>query len=320
MTSRRRFRNLDPAHRPHGMGAVFRWGVWERYVVGRPIDPPGPPAPRVEPDAALLGEREGPPRLTWVGHASFLGQLGGSAFLVDPVFSRRVGWVVRRHGEPGLTSRDLPAVDALLVSHNHYDHLDEPSVLALPREVAVFVPEGLGRWFRRRGFETVHELPWWGSARAGALEVTVVPACHWSRRRIHDTNRSHWCGFVVESRGQAIYHAGDSAWFEGFREIGERFPGLLAAMLPIGAYAPAWFMEHHHMSPEQAGRAFLDLGARHLVPMHWGTFKLTDESLIAPIERLRRWWADQAGGASGRNLSVPAVGETLVLDGGGGAV
>jgi L-ascorbate metabolism protein UlaG (beta-lactamase superfamily) len=295
------------------MGEVFRWGVTERLIRPRPIDAPGQPAPSVKLDRRLVHGDHPSPRLTWIGHASFLGSLNGSKFLVDPVFSQRVGLVVRRFGRPGLGVGDLPPIDALLVSHCHYDHLDAPSVRALPRATPVVVPRGLGRWFTRRRFTDVTELAWWESAEAGSLRVTLVPACHWSRRRIGDTNRTLWGGFVVEGGGVSVYHSGDSAWFDGFREIGERFPGLLAAMLPIGAYAPAWFMEHHHLNPEQAGRAFLDLGARNLVPMHWGAFKLTDESLVEPARRIRTWWRDNDP-RDGRRLQVPAVGQTLVFD------
>jgi L-ascorbate metabolism protein UlaG (beta-lactamase superfamily) len=304
-----RYANSDPAHRPHDARAVLRWAVWDRLRGRRRVGPAGPPAPRVEPDRAWLGRAGGPTRLTWIGHASFLGSLAGCAFLVDPVFSDRAGWVVRRHVPAGLRAEDLPPLEALLVTHAHYDHLDEPSIRALPRGVAVFVPRGLGRWFLRRGFRRTTELGWWESAEAGALRVTLVPSRHWSRRRVADTNRSWWGGFVIEGGGVRLYHAGDSAWFDGFHEIGRRFPGLLAAMLPVGAYAPAWFMEHHHLNPEQAGRAFLELGAEHLIPMHWGTFRLTDEPLREPIERLLAWWRER-GPDGGRRLHVLAVGQT----------
>jgi L-ascorbate metabolism protein UlaG (beta-lactamase superfamily) len=305
--------NPGGSGRPHGLAEVFRWGVWERYVRRRRIDRAGAPAPAVAPDLELLRRRDGPPRLTWIGHASFLGSLGTSHFLIDPVFSTRVGWFVRRHGRPVLTHAELPEIDALLLTHNHYDHLDGPSVRRLDRGVPAFVPRGLGSTLRRWGFRRVVELAWWEAARSGPLEVTLVPAHHWSRRGIRDTNRTLWGGYVVRSGKASVYHCGDSGWFDGFAEIGRRFPGLLTAMLPIGAYAPGWFMEPFHMNPEQAGRAFLGVGARTMVPMHWGTFKLTDESLGEPIERLCRWWERQVTDGR-RALRIPAIGETLVID------
>lgn len=226
---------------------------------------------------------------------------------------RASGWIYPRHVAPGLDLADLPPLDALLVSHSHYDHLDERSVRAVPRSVPVFVPSGLGRWFDRRGFERVHELGWWEHAESGALRVTLVPARHWSRRRVWDTNRTLWGGFVVDAGPVRFYHAGDSGWFSGFAEIGRRFPRILVALLPIGSYAPAWFMEPNHMTPEQAGRAFVEVGARVLVPMHWGTFQLTDERLLEPVERLRAWWG-AAGLGTRRVLQIPAVGETLAWE------
>ena len=308
-----RFSNPDPAHRPHGTAAILRWGVWDRLAGRRRVMPPGPPAPRVDPDLPAIRRADGPPRLTWIGHATFLGAAGGAHFLVDPIFSARAGFTYRRFVEPGLSAADLPPLDALLVSHAHYDHLDAASVRAIPRDVAVFVPLGLGAWFRRRGFVRVHELGWWDEAATDRLSVTLVPARHWSRRRLADTNRTLWGGFVVRGGDACFYHAGDSAWFDGFAQIGRRFPGILAAMLPIGSYSPAWFMEHHHLNPEQAGKAFVELGARELVPMHWGTFQLTDEPLAEPVERLRAWWRRESPGRD-RRLRVAAVGETLSFD------
>lgn len=311
-----RFDNPDPAHHPHGARAILRWGVLDPLLRRRRVEPPGPPAPRVEPDRSLVWEAGGPARLTWIGHASFLGVLEGARFLIDPVLSSRVGWLYRRHVPPGLWAEDLPPLNVLLISHSHYDHLDAPSVDAVPRTTPVVVPLGLGSWFRRRGFQGVTELGWWESAQAGPLRVTLVPARHWSRRGILDTNRTLWGGFVVEAGEVAVYCAGDTAWFEGFELIARRFPGLLAAVLPIGGYRPAWFMEHNHMNPEQAGRAFLTLGARHLVPAHWGTFQLTDEPLAEPARRLEAWWR-RNDPQDGRKLHLPAVGETVPLEEGG---
>jgi L-ascorbate metabolism protein UlaG (beta-lactamase superfamily) len=251
--------------------------------------------------------------LTWIGHASFLGNLGGTSFLIDPVFSRHAGVFYPRHTPPGMRIEDLPDIGVVMVTHNHYDHLDAGALRALPPNVPVVVPLGMGRWLRRRGRPQVVELGWWDAIDVAGLTVTLVPARHWSRRGIFDTNRSLWGGLVVEGGGHAIYHAGDTAWFDGFSAIRDRFPGLLAVMLPIGSYEPAWFMEHHHLNPEQAGRAFLELGARCLVPMHWGVFQLTDEPLSEPAERVREWWR-RHGPSDGRRLLMMSLGATAELE------
>jgi L-ascorbate metabolism protein UlaG (beta-lactamase superfamily) len=305
-----RYANLDPRHRPHGLWDVVRWTILDRLTGRRRVAPPGPPAPRVPPDPAAIRRDDGTPRITWIGHSSFLATLASTSFVVDPVFSRRIAGLLPRHGEAGLAAADLPALSAILVTHNHYDHLDAPSIAALPRDVPVFAPQGLGGWFRRRGMTTVTEMGWWDRAEAGPLSIAFVPARHWSRRRPGDTNRSWWGGYVVSAGGTTLYHAGDSAWFDGFREIASRFPSIDAALLPIGAYAPAWFMEQQHMNPEQAVQAFRILGARMLVPMHWGAFQLTDEPIAEPAVRLRAAW--ESSNPAG-TLRVMAVGETMRL-------
>jgi len=308
-----RYCNEDPGHRPHGPRAILRWGINDRLLGRRHKQPPGPPAPTVRPDLDLIHSESKEPCLTWLGHASFLGSLGGSCFLIDPVFSSHAGWLYRRYLPPPMTIDQLPDVDAVLVTHNHYDHLDNFVFRSLPAGIAVIVPEGMDRWMRWRGRKRVIELRWWQQVEVGDLRITLVPACHWSRRGIFDTNRALWGGYVVEGNGCSVYHSGDSAGFDGFSEIGQKFPALDAAMLPIGGYRPAWFMEHYHLNPEQAGRAFLDLGARRLLPMHWGTFQLTDEPLCEPIDRMRSWWR-RDGFDDPYRLHVLDVGESLLLD------
>lgn len=308
------YTDVDPTHRPHGMKAVVRWGIVDRLTGARRVSPPGPGATRVAPDLDLVHRPAAEPRLTWIGHASFLGSLGGARFLIDPNFSRRVGAFYPRHVPPGLSPADLPPIDLLLITHSHPDHLDAPSIRRLDRATRVVVPEGLGRWFSRRGFREVDELGWWGAVDVAGLKVTLTPARHWSRRSPWDENRTLWGGFVIEGGGLGVYNAGDSALFDGFREIGRRFPGLHAAMLPIGAYSPPWFMEHNHMNPEQACEAFLAVGAEHFVPMHWGTFQLTDEPLSEPAERVAEWW--RAHATDGKQLHLMKVGETLTLGAG----
>ena len=308
----RRYANIDPRHRFHDAGAILRWGVWDRLTGRRRVRPAGAPAPWVEPDARRVREPGGRAQITWGGHATFLASLGGRSVLLDPVFSRRVGLVVPRHGRPGLTGELLPPLAAVLVTHNHYDHLDRPSLKSVPAAVPAIVPRGLGRWFGRWNRRPVIELDWWASIEVDSLTVTLVPSRHWSRRWVADLNRTHWGGFVIEGAGLSLYHAGDSALFAGFAEVGERFSGLDVAMLPIGAYEPVWFMGRQHMTPEQAGAAFLALGARRMVPMHWGAFQLTDEPISEPIERLRAWWRRE-GPRDGRALVEMAVGETVEL-------
>lgn len=305
-----RFQNLNPEHRPATARMVFKWAIWDRLTGARRSAPPGPPAPAVPLDLARLAARDSNPSLTWLGHCSFWLRLGGESFLFDPVLTPRVGFFYPRFGPAPAAPAALPATSAVVVSHGHYDHLDEWTLRRLNPPGRVVAPLGLGAWFRKRGFAKVEELGWWQSLEVGSVRLTLVPARHWTRRTPWDTNTSWWGGYVLEAAGRSVYFCGDSAWFDAFPEIGRRFPGLDVAILPIGGYAPAWFMSNNHLSPEEAGRAFLDLGARRLVPMHWGTFQLTDEPLCEPAARLRSWW-EKEGPRDGRELEVMAVGETV---------
>ena len=306
-----RYQNQDPEHRPQPPGAIFRWGIWEPLVGKRKRTPAGEPAPVVEPDLELIHRPGDLLRLTWLGHAGFLVSIGGAHFLIDPLLSRRVGTAYRNHLPVGLPPECWPEISAVLISHNHYDHLDRTALRALPASVPAVVPPGLGRWFRRWNRRPVTELAWWETVTVNGVGVTMVPARHWSRRGVFDVNRTHWGGFVLASGNDSVYHSGDSAWFDGFSEIGRRFPDIAFAMLPVGAYEPGWFMENNHLTPEQACQAFLDTGARSFVPMHWGSIRLTDETLCEPIRRVRDWWAEHDPG-DGRRLAAVAVGETLL--------
>lgn len=299
-----RFLNLDGSG-PHSLGPVLRWALFDRITGKRNRPPDGPPAPSVKPDVALLAK---PPetgaRVTWLGHASWLVQLDGASLLIDPIFSHRIGGVIQRKAPPPLERAQLPRIDATLVSHTHYDHLDTPSLVA--RAIG---GTGLSRDVKA---VPVAELGWWDTERiSDKVRVTYVPSQHWTRRGLFDTNESLWGGFVIEGPSARIYHSGDTAYFDGFTEIGKRFPGISAALLPIGAYDPAWFMEKQHMNPEQAVQAFADLGAKQFFAMHWGTFRLTDEALQEPPHRLRTEWARRALPADA--LHVPAIGETTIL-------
>jgi L-ascorbate metabolism protein UlaG (beta-lactamase superfamily) len=303
-----RFANLDGTG-PNQGSEVFRWAILDRLAGRRRRSPPRATVPSVAPDPERLSTPPAPgepARITWLGHASFLVQLDAASLLIDPVFGSRISVLIPRNGAAPLRADQLPRIDATLVSHSHYDHYDRPSVLAA--RAPVITGTGLGKGLPL----PVRQLGWWETdAVNGAVRVTFVPSQHWSRRGLFDTNLTLWGGFVIEGSRSRLYHAGDTAYFNGFAPIGERFPKLDAALLPIGAYDPPWFMEKQHMNPEQAVQAFLDLGASRFVAMHWGTFKLTDEPLLEPPQRLRAEW--ERRGLPREGLSSPAIGETLEL-------
>jgi L-ascorbate metabolism protein UlaG (beta-lactamase superfamily) len=250
--------------------------------------------------------------VTWVGHASFIVQIGGLTVLTDPIWSDAMPGIQRRVTPPGIAWEELPPIDAVVISHNHYDHLDAPTIRRLPRDTPIFVPAALGEWFTRRAFTQVTELDWWESTTLAGVTFDFVPAHHWSRRSLTDTCRSLWGGWVLtDDGGRRLYFAGDTGYGHWFAEIGSRYPGIDLAMLPIGAYHPRWFMQPVHLDPEEAVRACGDVGAARMATMHWGTFILTGEPLPEPRERAQAAWA--AAGRPRENLWDLAVGESRVL-------
>ena len=278
-------RFANPAAWPSKMSAsgALKWRLTPRdAVISRFV------APFVENDGALLRRNAGGPRqsITWIGHATVLVQAGGVTLLTDPIFSDDISGMYRRVAPPGVALKDLPPVDIVVISHNHRDHLDEESVLQLGPRVHYVVPLGMAKWFRARGLVNVTELDWWQSVTIKGAVVTMVPAQHWSQRSVDDRDQSLWGGYVFDSGGHRVYFAGDTGYPAAFREIGRRFPGIEVALLPIGCYAPRWFMHPQHMAPEEAAQAFRELGARTLVPMHWGTFRITDEPMDEPPKLL----------------------------------
>jgi L-ascorbate metabolism protein UlaG (beta-lactamase superfamily) len=239
--------------------------------------------------------RSGQLGVTFIGHSSFFLQLAGKKFVIDPNFAQWL-FVLKRLRRPGLRIADLPPIDAVLVSHAHFDHLHRPSLRAIARATrrqsgrapVLIVPEHLRDLVFDLGYERVIELPWWQTVRIGEAEITAVPANHWGARIIRDMHRG-FCGFVLRSSKHSVYHSGDTAYFSGFAEIGRRLSPKIA-LLPIGAYQPPSFRAVH-ASPEDALRGFGDLQAGLMIPMHYGTFKLSQEPMDEPVRRL----LDEAG-------------------------
>nr|WP_237735923.1 MBL fold metallo-hydrolase [Streptomyces sp. AA1529] len=265
--------------------------------------------------------------VTWAGHASWVVRIGGLTVLTDPVWSRKILGTPARITPVGVAWQDLPTIDAVVISHNHYDHLDAPTLRRLPRSTPLFVPAGLGAWCRKRGFTTVTELDWWegaelparrdgpaaeGSGRA-RVRFDFVPAHHWSKRTLTDTCRSLWGGWVLtDPRGQRVYFAGDTGYGHWFAEIGRRFAGVDLALLPIGAYDPRWMLRPVHTDPEEAVRACQDVGARRMAPMHWSTFLLSGEPPLEPLTRVRNAWTE--AGRPREDLWDLPVGASRVLE------
>jgi N-acyl-phosphatidylethanolamine-hydrolysing phospholipase D len=252
------------------------------------------------------------PSLTWIGHATFYVRLDGAAFLTDAIYSERASPLSvagpRRLVPPGVPLDALPRLDFALLSHDHYDHLDLPTVRMLAaRGVPFVVPTGVGALVRAAGGRVAAELGWWQESEVAGLRLTCVPARHFSGRGLTDRNRRLWGGFVVAGRSRRFYHAGDTALFEGFAEIGRRTGPIDVACLPVGAYEPRAMMGPIHLDPEEAIRAALDLEARAAVAMHFGTFDLSDEPLDEPP---RRFLAEARARGLGERAFVMAVGET----------
>jgi L-ascorbate metabolism protein UlaG (beta-lactamase superfamily) len=230
--------------------------------------------------------------VTFIGHASFFVQIGGLNVLIDPNFARWL-FVLKRLRQPGLRIVDLPPIDLVLVTHAHFDHLHRPSLRAIARRTeqlggsapVMVIPKHVHDLVSDLGYSRLVELDWWGSYQQGNLEVTHVPSRHWGARILKDAHRGYG-GYVLRSGKNSLYHAGDTAYFAGFREIGRRLSPDVA-LLPIGAYSPEGF-RNVHTSPEDATKAFVDLGARWMVPMHYGSFRLSHEPVDEPLQLLEQ--------------------------------
>ena len=281
------FRNTNPAfERPSG-AARFAF-IWKRaWAKARTIE-----VPREANDGAALRANGSEPTVTWIGHATVLLQLDGVNLLTDPHWGPRASPVSfagpKRLQAPGLAFEDLPPIHVVLLSHDHFDHLDLGTVkrLAAERDPVFVVPLGLKRWLEGEGITRVVELDWWQEFEYRGLRIVCTPAQHFSQRSPWDSNTRLWASWVVAGAARRVYFSGDTGYFDGFREIGERLGPFDLVAVQIGAYMPPAIMRFVHLTPEQAVAAFQDLRGRTLLGIHWGTFDLADEPLDEPPARM----------------------------------
>ena len=330
------FRNNYIATVDKSFSELVRWQI-ERRQQGVP-KPPKTPTPLQAPDLAAIksyaaGTSSQPraSQITWIGHASMLVQAGGLNVLTDPVFSERASPVQfighKRAQPPGIALADLPPIDVVLISHNHYDHLDKAAVQEISRQskaagtsTLFLVPLGLKSWFADLGIDNVTELDWWERRSLRGVEFNFTPVQHWSSRGLGDRSQTLWGGYAVFAPEFQWYFSGDTGYSKDFVDTLARFAdrqkpeqggGFDLALIAVGAYEPRWFMKEQHVNPAEAVQIHKDLHAKRSVGLHWGTFELTDESLDQPPKDLAA--AVKAQSLKDDEFTLMAIGETRVL-------
>ncbi|MAJ80147.1 MAG: MBL fold metallo-hydrolase [Porticoccaceae bacterium] len=255
----------------------------------------------------------------WIGHSTFLINNGDLQILTDPIFSDRASpfsWIgPRRLVPPAMRVDQVSDVDVVTISHNHYDHLDISSLISLQKsnpKCLILVPMGDKKLLDTAGIKNVFEFDWWDSIKVNNTKFFFTPAQHWSARGLTDRNLSHWGGWYIQTPEMSLYHVGDSGYSEDFRQVRERLGSPKYAFIPIGAYAPRWFMKSAHVDPAEAFQIAIDVGAEYSVAMHWGTFSLSDEPTFEPLLRLQQIRRDS--GLPENYFFAPEMGEIIYLD------
>jgi L-ascorbate metabolism protein UlaG (beta-lactamase superfamily) len=257
-------------------------------------------------------------RVWWIGHSTTLIRLNGKMILTDPIFSKRASPLQfigpKRRTPPALDIEQLPQIDFIVISHNHYDHLDYKSIqqlLARFPHVVIMVPLGLKRTLLKWGAKNTIELDWWDCKTIDGLTFSATPAVHWSNRGLFDVNKALWCGWMIQSKianqTKTVYFMGDTSYCVELKEIARRFPSIDLALIPIGAYAPRWYMKSQHIDPKQAVQLYDELQCHSAIAIHWGAFELADEPLDEPCQLLNEYKAN-------RHFNLLKIGGTLAIN------
>jgi L-ascorbate metabolism protein UlaG (beta-lactamase superfamily) len=307
---RKRYENLDGIENKHSFKALAQWQK-ERHSKRKDLTAQIPQAKKKVTEELKNNRKKA--SITWIGHSTFLIQLDGLNILTDPVWAKWQG-TQKRLTSPGLKIEDLPEIDVVVISHGHYDHLDFSSIRRLKGNPTYYVPNGLKKLFVKRGYSNTVEAEWWDSFDNQNLKLTFVPAQHWTRRSLFDMNSSHWGGWMFEEvhSGQTIYFVGDTGYFRGFREIAEKVENINYVLMPIGAYEPEWFMKTSHINPEDAIKAFRELKASTFIPMHYGAYRLADDTGPEALGRLISEW--ERLNLNRKQLCVLDIGGTIWID------
>lgn len=298
------FRYYDP-NKPHRGKTQFynnydnspkanfwKW-QWERLTHKKPVEPEFKPE-AVKTDVAFLQGNQSENTLTWIGHSSALLQIEGVNILLDPVFSDRVSPVSfmgpKRLVALPFALQELPRIDVVLVSHNHYDHMDLPTLRQLAQrdsQTLFLVPLGNQKMLQSENIKNVKEFDWWESVRAKDVTLTFTPAQHWTARGLFDNDETLWGGWHLQGKGLSVLYTGDTGYSQDFSDIRQHLGAVDLALIPIGAYEPRWFMKKQHVNPEEALFIHRDLEAKLSIGMHWGTFRLADEFMQAPYDDMQ---------------------------------
>jgi L-ascorbate metabolism protein UlaG (beta-lactamase superfamily) len=280
------FRNPYPGFESHGLKSLAKWMLWDRLIKeSRKEETDTIKFEIASNNPQWLRKNNSEFSLTWVGHSTLLIQLDGLNILTDPIWSERSSPVSfagpKRFVKPGISFIDLPKIDIVIISHNHYDHLDTKTIEQLGNDPLYLIPLGLASYFADLGITNYQELDWWEEIKFNNINFVCTPTQHFSGRTLFDRDKTLWCSWVIEG-SQKIYFAGDTGYFPAFKDIGKKYGPFDLAAIPIGAYEPRWFMRSVHTDPREAVDIYEDVKAKYFIPIHWGTFQLADEPMKDP--------------------------------------